>query len=345
MAPSSAAPAAVMYQMITGFYVSRSIFAAADLGLADLLHDKPRSCTDLARATGTDAPSLFRLLRLLVSAGVFAEHDDGSFALSPVGEYLRSDTPDSMRAVAQLLAGPAAQLAWSGVTDGLRTGRPTLGEPFYDYLAARPDQAAVFNRAMISLAGHLAPAIVGGYDFTPVRTVVDVGGGHGELLRQLLAANPGMRGVLFDRPGVAADGLSRIAAAGLGDRCEAVEGDFFDEVPEGGDAYILRGVVHNWDDERARVILTNCATAMTPDSRLLLVETVVPDTVDQSPAASAATGVDVNMMVMLGGRERTWQEFGDLFDAAGLTLTKITPIGISPSGIARPHHVIEGVRR
>jgi hypothetical protein len=336
-------PAGTLYQMIAGHYLSRSVYLAAELGLADLLHAGIRTADELATATATDAMSLARLLRLLVSAGLFTE-SDGGYRLSEIGDYLRSDTPGSMRAVAQLLAGPAAHRAWTEIGASIRTGEPMLGQPFYRYLDAHPYEAEAFNRAMISLTGHLAPALIDGYRFRPDSTIVDVGGGHGELLLRILLADPTISGVLFDQPAVVADARERFTTAGLGDRSRVEAGSFFDEVPSGGDYYTLRGVLHNWDDGPAAKILERCRDAMGTSSTVLAIETVVPDSVDQSWASRAIAGVDVNQLVMLGGRERTENQFRKLFDAAGLQIRTVHSIGVSPSGIPRVHHVVEGVR-
>jgi hypothetical protein len=336
-------PAGTLYQMIVGHYLSRSICLAAELRLADLLHDGLRTASELATATGTDAASLARLLRLLVSAGVFTECD-GGYRLSEIGEYLRSDTPNSMCAVAQLLAGPAAHHAWTEIGASIRTGEPMLGEPFYQYLDAHPDQAETFNHAMISLTGHLAPALIDAVAFRPDSTIVDVGGGHGELLLQILLADPALTGVLFDQPMVVDGAHERFTTAGLGDRVRVVGGSFFDEVPSGGDYYTLRGVLHNWDDGPAIRILERCRDAMSTGSTVMAIETVVPNSVDQSWASRAIAGVDVNQLVMLGGRERTEDQFQQLFEAAGLQIRTIHSIGTSPSGIPRVHHVVEGGR-
>jgi O-methyltransferase len=341
---ASCTPAAALYQMITGFYLSRAVCAAADLGLADLLRDGPRNSADLARATGTHEQSLFRVLRLLASAGVFAEDGAGTFALSPIGEYLRSDVRDSMRPVAQLFAGPLSHAAWGELGRALRTGEPTPSPPLFDYLPQDPQLAAIFNQAAISLTRDVSSGVASYYDFTPFRTVVDVGGGHGELLIRVLVENPGLNGLLLDLPNVIEGAREHIECAGLTERIKPIGGDFFGEVPAGADVYLIKSIIHDWNDEQSIKILTNCRRAMNADGRVLLIELVMPDRVDQTPDCRAATEVDVNMMVILGGQVRTENHYRTLFEASGIKLTRVIPLGATASGIPRITSVIEGIR-
>jgi hypothetical protein len=329
-------PRLALFQLITGHYVSRAIYVAAKLDIASLMAAGPRRVEDLAAATGTHAPSLNRLLRLLASAGVVAETDFGCFGLTPLGECLRSDQSGSSHAVALLFAGPMMR-AWDELLYAVRTGEPTfervLGTDPFRYMGEHPDEAAVFNAAMTAASTHTAKGVPEAYDFSSFRTVIDVGGGHGVLLASILAANPGVTGVLFELPHVAEGARKALAEQGLQQRCKIAAGDFFQSVPEGGDAYILKSVIHDWDDARSITILKNCRRAMAPGGKLLLVELVLPARVDHSPRAQIGTGSDINMLVNIGGRERTDRDFSELFLAAGVKLTRIVPVPGSLSSI------------
>ena len=331
---------AVLYQLATGHYVSHAIYAAAKLGIADLLGQGPKCHDELAKATGTHAPSLRRVLRLLATAGVFAETEDGRFELTPVGSCLQSG-PGSFRPVALLFTSPGVRAAWGDLLHSVQTGEPALHHLFgvgsFEYFAQHPEEAAVFDEAMGAFTAMVAIAVAAAYDFSPFRTIVDVGGGEGALLAGILRANPALRGIVFDMPRVAEGAKKQIAAAGLGDRCEFVGGDFFEAVPGGGDAYILKHVIHDWDDARAVRILRNCRRAMKPEGKLLIVEGVYPERIDQSVVSRGAAANDVNMLVCTGGRQRAEAEFRALFDAAGFELTRIIPTQAMSS-------VIEGMR-
>ena len=333
-------PPAALYQLATGHYVSHAIYAAAKLGIADLLGTGPQRCDDLAKATGTHAPALRRVLRLLASAGVFAETEDGRFELTPVGSCLQSG-PGSFRPVALLFTSPGVRAAWGDLLHSVRTGEPALNHVFgmgsFEYFAQHPEEAAVFDEAMGAFTAMVAIAVAAAYDFSRFGTIIDVGGGEGALLAGILRANPALRGVVFDMPRVAEGANETIAAAGLGDRCEFVGGDFFEAVPGGGDAYILKHVIHDWDDERAVRILRNCRRAMKAEGKLLIVEGVYPERIDRSVVSRGAAANDVNMLVCTGGRQRAEAEFRALFDAAGFELTRIVPTQAMSS-------VIEGVR-
>jgi hypothetical protein len=322
-------PPLALYRMATGHYVSSAVHVAAELGLADLLASGPRHHEDLARETGTHAPSLNRVLRLLAGAGVVTEEPDGRFALAPLGESLRSGVPGSMRAVVRLFASPRVRQAWSDLLHSVRTGEPAYDHVFgtdsFSYMAAHPEEAAVFDEAMAGFTRQIAEAAVEAYDFSRFRTIVDVGGGNGALLAAILRATPGSRGVVFEQPHAAERAREHLAGLGLADRSEAVGGDFFREVPAGGDAYLLKHVIHDWDDERARAILRNCRRAMADGATLLIVEGVYPPRVDQSPEGLGAASNDVNMLVCTGGRARSEPEFRALLGAAGFTLTRIVP--------------------
>lgn len=325
--PQAVPPSAVLFQMITGKFVSRAVYAAARLRLADLLAEGPRTAADLAAATGNHAPSLQRLLRALAGLGVLATVPGGEprFALTPVGELLR-DAPDSLRAMALWICDPRHDRAWDEIFHSLATGEPgfdqAYGMPVFDHFARDPDFAAVFNDAMTSLSAATHPAVVAAYDFSGLQLLVDVGGGHGGLLAGILAANPRLSGIVYDLPQVVEGTRAALAAAGLEGRCRAEGGSFFERVPAGADGYILSFVLHDWDDERATAILQNVRQAMRPEGRVLVVEGLIPE--GDEPALSKLS--DLEMLVMTsGGRERTAAEFGELFAAAGLRLIRVVP--------------------
>jgi orsellinic acid C2-O-methyltransferase len=326
--PASPPPNVVLMQLMMGFYVSRAIYVAARLGLPDLIAGGTRASEPLADATGTHAPSLRRLMRWLTSVGVFVEQEDGSFTLTPVGECLRSGVPGSMRAGALLFTG-MTQDAWKGLLYSVQTGEPAFPRVFgtdsFSYMTQHPDEAANFDAAMAEFTAFVATAVTAVYDFSGLGTIIDVGGGNGTLLAGILRATPSLRGVLFDLPHVAERAKKRLEAEGVSDRCAVAAGDFFAEVPPGGDAYVLKHVIHDWDDARALTILRNCRRAMDGRGKLLIVEGVYPPRIDDSLASRSAASNDVNMLVCTGGRQRSEAEFRSLYDQAGFTLARIVP--------------------
>jgi hypothetical protein len=332
-------PHFVLFRMVTGYYVSRAIHVAAKLGIADLLAEGARGHDELARATSTHPDSLRRVLRLLAGAGVFTEEEDGKFALTPIGACLRSGVPGSMRA-ATLLFGGITQEAWGDLLHSVETGEPAFRRVFgmdsFAYIAEHPDEAANFDAAMAGFTKRIATAVAEAYDFSPFHRIVDIGGGNGLLLAGILTAYPALAGIIFDLPHVAARAEEQIRELDLADRCEIVGGDFFKEVPSGGDAYLLKHVIHDWNDDRATEILRNCRRAMGAEATLLIVEGVYPSRIDQSEESRGAAANDVNMLVCTGGRQRSEAEFRGLFDAAGFRLMRIVPT-------QAPVKVIEGV--
>ncbi len=334
-------PQLMLYQLATGHYFSRALGLVARLNIAELLKDGPLRADELAAATATHAPSLRRLLRMLVSVGVFEEREDGAFALTAVGECLREGVPGSSRAMIKLFAGQAIQDAWKELEYCVRTGNPVfrqrgLRDPFSDPNRTAEDSAN-FDAAMADFTALAAMAVAAVYDFAPLRTLVDVGGGNGALLIGILDAHPHLRGIVFDQPAAAERARQQIAQRGLAERCEAVGGDFFKEVPSGGDAYLLKHVIHDWNDEDATAILGTCRRAMPAAGKVLLIEGVYPPRIEASPAGRAAATNDVNMLVNTGGRQRSKDEFGSLLAAAGFRLSRIIS---TPAAIA----IIEGVR-
>ncbi|MBV9958516.1 MAG: methyltransferase [Acidobacteria bacterium] len=329
-------PPLAMLQLISGFWISRGIYIAAKLGLADLLHEGPQTAEALAAATVTHAPSLYRVLRALASVGVFTE-DERGFALTPVSETLRTDAPGSLRFFAMTELGEEHYPAWGDLLHSVQTGDIAFdhvyGMPIWEFFAQNRENARIFNNAMTNMTLAVNEAVLASYDFSGIRRIVDVGGGHGSLLISILKANPQMTGMVFDAPQVVEVARANIEAAGLASRCEAVAGDFFEAVPEGADAYIMKWIIHDWNEERSARILSNCHRAMAEGDKLLLVEAVVPS--GSEPHFSKF--IDLNMLVMTGGRERTEEEYRQLFATSGFRLKGCVPT-------ASPMSVIEGER-
>jgi len=328
--PSAVPSGIALYQLGVGHYFSRALALAAKLGVADLLKDGPRHYSDLAKATETHAPSLNRVLRLLASVGVFEERDQGAFALTPLAELLRTGVPGSMRSAVLVFAGIGIQDAWKELEYCVQTGEPAFrrtspdADPF-SQIAQNPELAKIFDEAMATFAPLTAAAIAASYDFSPFRKLVDIGGGNGSLLIGILKANPNLHGIVFDLPHAAEKAHGKIAEAGLQSRCEAVGGNFFKEVPAGADAYIIKHVIHDWNDDHATAILRNIHRAMPLHGKLLIAEGVYPPRIDQSDLSRGAAANDVNMLVSTGGRQRSETEFRSLQAAAGFKLTRIIP--------------------
>jgi hypothetical protein len=259
--PDALSPSAALLQIITGYWASQAVAAAAQLGIADFLKDEPKSSEDLAPVVGADARALYRLLRALTSLGVCVEDEQHRFSLTPRGACLQSDVPGSLRAVAICFGSEAFVRAWSHLSYSVQTGQPAFDHAFgmglFAYLGQHPELRQPYNEAMTGLTRQRAAAVVAAYDFSGLGKVVDVGGGQGELLSAVLKANPTVRGVLFDLPTTIEGAKPAIAAAGLAGRCDLVAGDFFAAVPSGGDAYVLSAVIHDWADEQAVAILQN----------------------------------------------------------------------------------------
>ncbi len=318
-------PSARMLTLINGYLVSQALYVAATLGIADRLADGARDAEDLAQVTGTQAEPLYRLLRALAAVGVFHEDDGRCFSLTEMGACLRSDAPEPVGAWAANIGRPYVWAATGELLHSVRTGesgfRHTHGTDPWDYRSDRPNESAIFDRAMADLSRRAAADVVAAYDFGGFRRIVDVGGGSGMLLATILAANPSAKGVLFDLPHVVAGGPKVLEAAGVMDRCECVGGSFREGVPAGADAYVLKSVLHDWNTDDARAVLLACRAAMPAGAKLLVVEHVVGPP-NQRPASKFT---DLNMMVMLGALERTEDEFAALFAAAGFALTRIVP--------------------
>jgi len=318
-------PDAVLAQLVFGKCIAMALSVVAKLRVADLLAGGPRAVADLATQTETHAPSLYRVLRSLAAVGVFAEQPDGRFALTPVGEYLRTGVKGSLRGIADYFGSEWSWQSWGHLLETVRTGRTAFdrvfGEPVFDYLRKRPDESAVFNEGMTGFSSNIAPAVAEAYDFAAFKTVVDVGGGHGVLLSTILRAYAGVSGIVFDAPHVVAGAEDALRPAGLTGRCRTVGGDFFRGVPAGGDAYLMKHVIHDWPDDRATTILRNCREAVNRGGKLLLVELVI------APGNAADLGkiIDLEMLVIASGQERTEAEYRRLLAGAGWRLTRVIP--------------------
>jgi hypothetical protein len=337
-------PVSALLEAIMGYRVTQAIHVVAKLRVADLLVDGPQSSSTLAQLTGAHPEALHRVLRALVHVGVFEEMDDGRFALTPVGTLLSTGISGSLRGAAIFFGHSWHWEKWGALAHSVMTGVPPggiLSPGAFSELAARdPEATSVINEGMTSLTAPVNAAIAG-FDFSSIGTLVDVGGGHGALISGILLANPRLRGILFDIPAVIDGAKPRIEAAGLIERCQLVGGDFFQKVPAGGDAYLLKWIIHDWDDERSVAILRNCHAAMSDGGKLLLVERLIPERVTSSATPGQEPAfADLNMLVLTGGRERTEDQFRALLEAARFKLTRIIP---TPP--PWPHAIIEAVRR
>lgn len=330
-------PPIAMLQLISGFWISRCIYITARLGLADLVKDGPKTSAELAAASATHAPSLFRVLRALASVGIFTQDEQDRFGDTPLLQTLRSDVPGSLRAFAMTELGEEHYPAWGELMHSVRTGGIAFDHAFgmdvWKYFAQHPDNAKIFNDAMSGMTAQANEALHASYDFAGINKLVDIGGGHGGLIASILRRNPQMRGVLFDSPQVIDGARALVAGSDVADRCELVGGNFFESIPAGGDAHVLKWIIHDWDDEKSVAILRNSHRALAENGKLILVEAVVPS----GGEPHFAKFIDLNMLVMTGGRERTAPEFRELFEQAGFRLTRVVPT-------ESPFSVIEGVR-
>ncbi|MGE5655628.1 MAG: methyltransferase [Actinomycetota bacterium] len=324
---SEISPQQALLQMTTGYWLTQSIYVAAKLGIADLLKEHPKTAAELAIATNTHTDSLYRLLRALASLGIFAETEPGWFSLTPIAECLQTDVPHSLRHWA-ILCGQHNYQAWGHLLHSVQTGQPGFNHQFgidlWTYFSQNPDASATFDAAMLNLSRDLSQAIISAYDFSGFSKLVDVGGGRGGLLFPILQAYPHLQGILFDQPAVI-EGVQQNPtpmAAGFSDRLSLIGGNFFESVPTGGDAYLLKHIIHDWGDADCAKILTNCRTVMADKSRLLLVEAVI------APGNEPSLGklLDLEMLaIVAGGRERTQAEYQALLASTNFELVRIVP--------------------
>ena len=325
-AASQALPPHVqLIQMGTASWIAAVVYAAAKLGIADHLAAEPRSAIELAGTTRTHAPSLHRLMRTLAGLGILTERDAQRFALTPLGEALKTDAPGSARATLMAFCAPAFWHSWEEITYSLETGKTgfekACGMPLFEYLAQHPEEASYFSQAMVGFHGAEPPAVARAYDFSRVKTVVDVGGATGNMLAAILSHHAAPRGVLFDQPHVVGDAPALLKARGVEERVTIDPGDFFERVPAGGDAYLLSHIIHDWNEDQCLTILGHCRNVIKSDGRLLIVETVLPtgDTPHQGKVQ------DMVMLVIPGGQERTEVEYASLLSKAGFRLSRVVP--------------------
>lgn len=314
-------PPAAMFQMVMGLWVSQAIGAAARLGVADHLVTGNRTAAELAPLVGADADALHRLLRALASVGVFSMQGR-AFGLTPLGHTLRTGVPGSMRNIAAAETDAAHWQSWGRFTDAIKAGRSTvreaLGMEIWEYYATHPDDSAQFSRAMQDVSGIAIEPVLNGYSFPPAGHIVDVGGAHGALLRAILAHVPGAKGTLFDLPHVIESARPVVAESPVRDRLTLTPGSFFEQVPTGGDVYLLKHIIHDWNDTESIRILRAVRDAMAGSARLLIVEMLLPP--DATPAPAQL--LDLNMLTLVNGRERTIDEYRTLLATAGLEMTR-----------------------
>jgi len=325
-----------LLSLINGFQITQAIHVASTLRIADHLTDGARSADELAALTHSHPSALYRLLRALAALGVFREDQSRKFTLTPMGDCLRSDSATPIGAWAEVVGSPYFWQTWGHLLHSVRTGENAFqdlnAQDVWKYRAAHPADGATFNRAMTQFSRGYAASVIGAYDFSAFRRIVDVGGGQGLMLAAILGAYPRMHGTLFDQPGVVAGASAALAERGVIDRCDVVGGSFFEAVPEGGDAYLMRVVIHDWEDDEAIAILKVCRRAMQTTAKLLLIERIVAPP-NEMPAIKFS---DLNMLVSPGGRERTREEFSDLFAKSGFELTRVAPAGMLNVIEARP---------
>ncbi len=323
--PHAPSPALKMLDLLNGMWASRAIQVAAQLGIADLLKDGARNVAELAEATGTHAPSLYRLLRALASLAIFAEVAPNTFANTELSRTLRSEQSGSVRAMAIMMGSAWEWNAWRELDYSIRTGQPAFDHVYgmdlwHYYWEENPTAGKIFDAAMSDIANAVGAVVSRFYDFSSLHTVVDVGGGQGKLLAAILSTYPHLHGIVFDRPSVIEEVRKKIAAAGIAARCTTVAGDFFEAVPDGADAYLLKSVLHDWEDESCIKLLKNCRKAMRSDGRILVIDPVIGD---EKSGGTFAKLLDVQMLIEQRGRERTAAEFQALFAAADLRLKRV----------------------
>jgi hypothetical protein len=331
-------PDAILMQMLFAPLMQRSIGVATKLGIADLLAEKPQTAAELAAKTGTHAPSLYRVLRALVSIGIFSETSDQKFELTQLAELLRKDAPNSMRDVVIMFDEPWLLNAWGELMYSVKTGGiahdKIQGMSSFEYFAKNAEAGQVFYRSMTTMTLGMIPAVLEAYNFSDVHKIIDIAGGHGLLLSRILKTNPEAKGILFDLPHVVDSARELLSKEGVSDRVELASGDFFQSVPAGGDAYVLKHIIHDWDDEHSIKLLKNIRAAMNEKGKVLIIEMVVPEGNVPSPSKA----LDLVMLTMEGGKERTAQEYSELLEASNLKLTRIIPT-------KSPYSIVEGVRK
>jgi len=330
MPENAAAPPSIM-PLIAGYIPARLVFLAAELGIADLIARGTATVEGLAERTGVHAPSLKRVLRALSAYDVFEEKNSGEFALRPMGAQLRIDVPGSLRNFARFFPDQRAWKCFEEIEHTVRTGETAMSLAFgmhgFEWLAEHPKEVAIFNAAMADITHLVARAATGAYDFSVFDTIMDVGGGNGTFLSSILRSAPAARGILFDLPAGVSEADTTLRNAGVADRCKVISGDFFRSVPPGADLMVLKSVIHDWDDEHAAAILAQCRAAASADSRLVLVERVMPECMTASADNQRAASLDMRMLTITGGLERTEQEYRELLKRAGFKWMRTIALG------------------
>lgn len=331
-------PPIAVLDMMTAAMVTRAIYTAAKFGIADVLSDGPLTAEAIATQVDANPDAVFRMLRTLASRGIFAQQADGRFTLTPMADALRADAPTSVRGLVLFWGDQRHWEHWSQLPYAVQTGQPAVdalrGKPFFDFLDDDPEFAALFNEGMTSVSEMEIGPVLAAYDFTGAGTIVDVGGGHGGLLAAILRKWPQSRGILFDSEAVVEGAPAVLNAAGVADRCTVVGGSFFESVPSGGDVYVLKHIVHDWDDSNALQILRNIRAAISSSAKLLVIESVVPD--DDREHLSKI--LDLEMLLVATGRERTAAQYAELLRAAGFRLTRVIPTA-GPSSVVEAEAV------
>lgn len=323
-------PQALLAQMTFGFIISQAISVAAKLRIADHLKDAAKTADELAVLTETHPASLYRLMRALSSVGIFGRDADERFSTQPMGEFLRSDHPESLRGIAHMMCDREHWQAHGNMMQSVKTGENafeyTFGKPFFPYAIENPHVADIFDDAMTSFTSGIARAVTDAYDFSQAATIADIGGGHGILLSTILEANENAKGILFDQPQV-------VAGAQVPANAKIVGGDFFAEIPVEADVYLMKHIIHDWNDEQSAAILNNLAKSAKTGAKVLLIEGVV----EEGDAPSLSKVMDLNMLVATGGKERTAAEYAELFAQTGFRLVNIHPT-------ASPVQIVEAIR-
>ena len=323
-------------ELVTGAWTAQAIYVAVKLGIPDQVADRPLTADEVARRVGADRGAVYRLMRALASKGVLRHRSDGTFRLTSTGKALRTGTPGSMRDMALFLGHPLRWEDWGHLLYSVQTGKPSVdklrGMPFFEYVETDRDLAEAFNNGMTAASEFAIYSVLAAYDFAGFRTIVDIGGGHGRLLSMILAKTPGATGVLFDLQSVVDGAEAELEQAGVADRCKVVGGSFFESVPDGGDAYLMKNIIHDWPDDDAVRILRNVRNAVEPGAKLLLLENVLPE------RSSSHIGMllDLEMLVAVGGKERTHAEWSELLSKAGFRLDRVVPT-------ATPVSIVEAI--
>ena len=326
---SNPSPQMSLIEIAEGYRVSKALQAVAELGIADLLKESPKTCEELAQATSTHAPSLYRLLRAMASKGIFREDNQGCFENTPLSEVLCADAPKSVRDSVIYIPHDGSMRAWMRFMDVLKTGKPSFkdatGLTSWEYRQEHPEMGKHFNKHMTFFSSYLAQMFLDNYDFSAFKSIVDIGGGQGSLLASILKVYPLIHGVLLEIPSVAEQAKDYLMELGLSSRSEIIVGNAFEAIPSGYDAYIMKYVLHNWSDEEAYQILQKCREAFPDHGKLIIFETVM--ILGNEPDSNK--WIDLHMMVALGGRERTAEEFEELLSRANFKMTKVTSLPAS----------------